>query len=356
MAKRPDRIETWQMVEPGKLARVSLDVPEIKPGEVLIEIAGCGVCHTDLGYFYDGVPTVNQPPLTLGHEISGRIIAGNSEWVGREIIVPAVMPCNNCPICAAGRGNRCLAQKMPGNSLGIYGGFSSHIVVPSQDLCPVDSRDNISLEHLAVVADAVTSPYQAAMKAGVRPGDLTIVIGTGGGLGVYATQICSALGAKEVIGIDIVPEKLERALKYGATYTINSIDKSTRQVRDEFRSYCREKDLPNYGWKIFEWTGTGAGQEIALELLSFVYTLVIAGYGMQKNEYQLSRLMAFDADIKGTWGCLPKYYPEVLKMVLDKKIEIEPFVETRPMSQIQQAFEDAHKGGLERRIVLTPDF
>mgnify|MGYP001396231568 FL=1 len=77
---------------------------------------------------------------------------------------------------------------------------------------------------------------------------------------------------------------------------------------------------------------------------------------MQKNEYSISRLMAFDAEIKGTWGCLPKYYPAVLKMVLEKKIQIEPFVETRPMSQIQKAFEDTHKGGLEKRIVLIPDF
>jgi 6-hydroxycyclohex-1-ene-1-carbonyl-CoA dehydrogenase len=66
--------------------------------------------------------------------------------------------------------------------------------------------------------------------------------------------------------------------------------------------------------------------------------------------------MAFDADILGSWGCLPKYYPEVLDLVLKGKIEIEPFIETRPMSQIKQAFEDAHKGGLTRRIVLTPDF
>ena len=357
MANIPNKIETWQMVEPGKLARVSLDVPDTKPGEVLVEIVGCGVCHTDLGYFYDGVPTVTKPPLTLGHEISGRVIAGDGGWVSKEVVVPSVMPCNNCPICAADRGNRCLAQKMPGNSMGIYGGFSSHIVVPSQDLCTVQGRGDMPLEHLAVVADAVTSPYQAAMRAKIKPGDLTIVVGATGGLGTYMNQVLSALGAKEVIAIGRAPKKLERTLKYGATHTISAKDKTPRDVRDEFRSYCKEKGLPsNYGWKIFEWTGTGDGQAIALELLSFVGTLVIAGFGMQKNEYQLSRLMAFDADVMGTWACLPKYYPEVLKMVLEKKIDIEPFVETRPMSQIQQAFEDAHKGGLERRIVLTPNF
>jgi 6-hydroxycyclohex-1-ene-1-carbonyl-CoA dehydrogenase len=358
MAKIPNKIKTWQMTEPGKLTSVSIDVPELKPGEVLVEIAGCGVCHTDLGYFYDGVPTVNKPPLTLGHEISGQVIAGDSKWVGKEVIVPSVMPCNNCPICAAGRGNRCLAQKMPGNSMGIYGGFSSHIVVPSQDLCEVPDRKGTPLSHLAVIADAATSPYQAAMRAQVKPGDLTIVIGTTGGLGVYATQILSALGAKEVIGIARNPEKLKRALDFGATHTIQSTaDKDTRAIRDELRAYCNEKKIPsNYGWKIFEWTGTLTGQRIALELLSYVGVLVICGFGTQKNEYSLSRLMAFDADILGSWGCLTKYYPTVLKMVLEGKIQIEPFVETRPMSTIKEAFEEAHKGGLTKRIVLTPDF
>jgi len=357
MAKIPDKIKTWQMVEPGKLEQVNIDAPEIKPGEALVEVAGCGVCHTDLGYFYDGVPTVNKPPLTLGHEISGTVVAGEEKWLGKEVIIPAVMPCNNCPICAAGRGNRCLAQKMPGNSMGIYGGFSSHIVVPAADLCLISNRKGIPLSHFAVVADAVTSPYQAAMRAEVKPGDLTIVIGATGGLGVYATQICSALGAKEVVGIARNPEKLKRALEFGATHVISSVNKSPRDIRDEFRNYCKEKGVPgNYGWKIFEWTGTGDGQAAALELLSFIGKLVICGFGMQKNEYALSRLMAFDADILGSWGCLPKYYPEVLKMVLDGKIKIEPFVETRPMSQIKQAFEEAHATSLMKRIVLTPDF
>lgn len=358
MAKIPNKIESWQMVEPGKLAKVSIGVPEMKPGEVLVEIAGCGICHTDLGYFYDGVPTVSKPPLTLGHEISGQVVAGDGKWIGKEVIVPSVMPCNNCPICADGRGNRCLAQKMPGNSFGIYGGFSSHIVVPSQDLCEIPDRKGIPLSHFTVIADALTSPYQAAMRANVKPGDLTIVIGATGGLGVYATQVCSALGAKEVIAIARNPEKLKRALNFGATHTIqSSSDKDARAIRDELRAYCNEKGIPsNYGWKIFEWSGTLAGQRIALELLSYCFTLVICGYGMQRNEYQLSRVMAFDADILGSWGCLPKYYPEVLSMVLEGKVQIEPFVETRPMSTIQESFEEAHKSAPTKRIVLIPDF
>jgi 6-hydroxycyclohex-1-ene-1-carbonyl-CoA dehydrogenase len=67
--------------------------------------------------------------------------------------------------------------------------------------------------------------------------------------------------------------------------------------------------------------------------------------------------MAFDAEIIGSWGCLPEYYPVVLDMVLSKKIDINPFVETRPMSSIAAVFEEVHKAGSpDKRIVLTPDF
>jgi len=352
----PEKIQTWQMVEPGKLIKTSIDVPELKPGEVLVEVAGCGVCHTDVGYFYDGVPTVTKPPLTLGHEISGRVVAGDERLLGKEVIVPAVMPCNNCPICASGRGNRCLKQAMPGNSLGIYGGFATHIPVPAADLCVVEDREGMPLEHLAVVADAITSPYQAAKRADIQAGDIVVITGATGGIGVYMTQIARAMGASEVIGIARNKEKLERSLQYGATHTISSQDKSVKEVRDEFRAYSKSKKLPSYGLKIFECTGSKTGQEIGLELLTFVSKLLVVGYGTAKVEYMLSRLMAFDAEIIGTWGCPPKYYPEVLKMVLEGQIKVEPLVEVKPMSQIKEAFEASHAGKLMKRIVLTPDF
>jgi 6-hydroxycyclohex-1-ene-1-carbonyl-CoA dehydrogenase len=342
---------------PGKLEQTSIPMPELQPGEVLVEIAGCGVCHTDLGYFYYGVPTVSKPPLTLGHEISGRIVAGEADWIGKEVIIPAVLPCNNCPICAAGRGNRCLAQKMPGNSFGTYGGFSSHIPVPTADLCVVKDRGNMPLEWLAVVADAVTTPYQAAMRADLQEGDLVIITGVTGGVGVYMAQMAKAFGAKAVVGIARNPEKLERALQYGVDFVINSADKDVKQIRNEFRGLCQENGLPhNYGWKIFEVTGSKGGQEIALALLSFIGKLVWVGFSINVNEYSLSRLMAFDAEIIGTWGCLPKYYSPTLEMVSDGRIQIEPFVETRPLSTIQETFEQAHAGKLMKRVVLTPGF
>jgi 6-hydroxycyclohex-1-ene-1-carbonyl-CoA dehydrogenase len=370
MAGVPDKIQTWQMVQPttknketgevtpGKLEKTSIPVPSLGSGDVLVEVAGCGVCHTDLGYFYDGVPTVQKPPLTLGHEISGTVVAGDPKWMGKEVVVPAVMPCRQCLLCKTGRGNRCLVQKMPGNSLGIYGGFSSHIPVPSIDLCEVRNRGSVPLAQLAVVADAGTTPYQAAKRADLQPGDNVIIVGVTGGVGVYMAQMAKALGAKTVIGIARNPQKLQRALKYGADFVISSQDKAIKDLRNEFREICKKNGLESgFGWKIFEVSGTKAGQEIALELLSFTGKMIVIGFGMAKSEYSISRLMAFDAEIIGTWGCLPEYYPVVLDMVLSKKIDIGPFVETRPMSKIASVFDEVHKAGSpEKRLVLTPDF
>jgi 6-hydroxycyclohex-1-ene-1-carbonyl-CoA dehydrogenase len=181
-------------------------------------------------------------------------------------------------------------------------------------------------------------------------------VGVTGGVGQYMAQVAKALGAKTVVGVARNQEKLDRALKFGADFCINSTDKDARAVSGEFRAFCKENGLPGFGWKVFEITGAKAGQEIALALLSFVGKLIVVGFGMAKVEYAIGRLMAFDADILGTWGCLPEYYPVVLDMVLNKSINIEAFVQTRPMSTIVETFEEAHKVSPDKRIVLTPDF
>src|SRR6266498_1068327 len=129
----------WLMTAPqAAMVRESFQAAP-QNGEVVIAIAGCGVCHTDLGYLYDGVRT-NQPlPLTLGHEISGRVVAAGSgaeAWLEKAVIVPAVLPCGECDLCRRGLSTICRSQKMPGND--IQGGFATHIVVPGRGLCAVD--------------------------------------------------------------------------------------------------------------------------------------------------------------------------------------------------------------------------
>src|SRR5574340_469038 len=190
----------WSMTAVGEpMVKGEFNPPSPGEGEVVVEVAGCGVCHTDLGFFYDGVRFNHEPPLALGHEISGRVVAtgkGAEAWQGKAVLIPAVIPCGVCDLCLSGHGTICRRQRMPGND--IQGGFASHITVPARGLCPVDEKKlsaaGFELADISVVADAVTTPYQAVVQAEVQQGELAIVIGIGG-VGSYAVQIAKAFGA-----------------------------------------------------------------------------------------------------------------------------------------------------------------
>ena len=364
----PSAIRSWQMTRPAsagiadrsswEMIRTDIPVPELKDGEVLVAIAGCGVCGTDLGYFHNGIPTVAKPPLILGHEISGTVVAGDAAWLGQEVIVPTIMPCRQCQLCRAHRANRCLRQRMPGNSHGVYGGFASHIPVPARDLCPVPQRNGFALEQLAVIADAVATPYQAALRGDLTTGDKVIIIGVTGALGMFMAQWARYLGAGTVAGLGRNPAKLANSLQCGVDFTINVSEKSPADVKKDFFTECRSRKLDSkYGWKIFEMTGSRAGQETALELIGPAGTLVLVGYGPESISWHISKLMVCDAEIRGTWGCPPEHYPFILDRVLAGDIRVAPLVETRPMSRIAATFEEGRiNGNPGKRVVLVPDF
>src|SRR5512134_3468331 len=206
-------IRLLAMREPLEVREVP--VPGPGPDEALVQVAGCGVCHTDIGFWKDGVPTRHGLPITLGHEISGVVTAAgpaHRHLIGREVIVPAVMPCGDCELCRAGRGNACRRQTMPGNDTD--GGFAEFVTVPANGLCVVEARDGYELAELSVIADAVSTPYQAVVRSGLVPGDLAIVVGAGG-VGTYAIQIAAALGAR-VVAVDVDPARLAAVAEHGA--------------------------------------------------------------------------------------------------------------------------------------------
>jgi 6-hydroxycyclohex-1-ene-1-carbonyl-CoA dehydrogenase len=348
----------WMMTATGEpLVQVRIDTLSPGPDEVVIEIAGCGVCHTDLGYYYDGVRTKHDLPLTLGHEISGRVVdagANAPSWIGRAVIVPAVIPCGRCDVCQRGKATICPHQKMPGND--IHGGFATHILVPAHGLCAVDERRlqsaGIDLADLSVIADAVTTPYQAVVQAGVTDGDLVVVNGVGG-VGGYAAQIATAFGGT-VVAVDVNEDKLKAIVGKGAALTLNSQQMIPRDVKRAIANFAKERGLRQTEWVIFECSGTRGGQEAAFGLLNSGATLCVVGFTMDKVEIRLSNLMAYHARAIGNWGCPPELYPKALELVLDGRVKVIPFVEKHPLSEINQVFEAAHAGALKRRAVLVP--
>lgn len=348
----------WVMTGVGApLERQVVTLADPGPGEVVVAVAGCGVCHTDLGYYYDGVRTNRPPPLTLGHEISGRVVAagpGAESWLGRAVIVPAVIPCGECDACRRGKGTICPHQQMPGND--IEGGFASHVVVPARGLCPVDearlAAAGLTLADLAVVADAVTTPYQAVVQAEIGPGRLCVVIGVGG-VGGHCVQIARAFGAT-VVAIDVDDAKLAAVAGHGAAASFNARAHDARSLKKAVAAWAEAHGLPAREWVIFECSGTAAGQQSAWNLLVHGATLAVVGFTMERVEIRLSNLMAFHARALGNWGCPPELYPAALDLVLDRRIELAAFVERHPLDEINRIFDDAHAHRLGRRAVLVP--
>jgi 6-hydroxycyclohex-1-ene-1-carbonyl-CoA dehydrogenase len=348
----------WVMTAPkAPLLEEAFDPLPPDPECVVIAIAGCGVCHTDLGYFYDGVRTNHALPLTLGHEISGHVVAagrGAEAWLGKAVIVPAVVPCGECDLCLHGRPEICRAQKMPGND--IHGGFATHVTVPARGLCAVDesrlAAAGLTLAEVSVVADALTTPYAAVVRAGVEPGSLAIVIGAGG-VGGYCVQVANAFGAA-VVAVDVDAAKLEAIAGYGAALTLNAQLFDARQLKAAIQQFAKAQGLPGTEWFIFECSGTAAGQLTAWSLLVHGATLGVVGFTMDKVEVRLSNLMAFDARALGNWGCPPERYPAALELVLEGKVRVKPFVETHPLPDINHVFAAVHDHTIKRRVVLTP--
>lgn len=326
------------------------------PGEAVVEVAGCGVCHTDLSFLMHGVKTRSALPLVLGHEISGyvREIGPGVDFtlLGRAVIVPAVLPCGECELCRSGRRTICRSQVMPGNDRD--GGYASHVVVPARYLCPVPPHvlANHELWELAVISDAVSTPFQAVKRSGLAPGDFAVFVGTGG-IGVHGVQVAAAAGAT-VVAVDVSASKLEQARAAGAKQVVDASGMATKDVRKAVRAAAETLAAPSHCWKIFEMSGTRAGQETAYALLGFGAVLSVVGYTAEKIEICLSHLMAYDAEARGNWGADPLVYPELLEWIGDGRIQVKPYVERYPLTQINEVFTEAHRGRLVKRAVLTP--
>lgn len=338
------------------LRRSELPALSASPGEVVVEVAGCGVCHTDIGFAFDSVPTRHPLPLILGHEISGRIVAAGEtaeEWLGRSVIVPAVIPCGVCPACRSGRETICRQQFMPGNDGD--GGFATHVRVPARGLCRVPGQlpPGVTLEMLSVVADAVTTPYEAIRRSNLGPDDVAVIVGVGG-VGGFGVQIAAALGAA-VAAIDVDPQRLELAAQHGAALVLDANSTDAKALKSAVRAFVKTSGRKGIGLKIFEMSGTPAGQATAFGLLDHGAYLGVVGFTPKTVELRLSNLMALDATARGNWGCPPNQYPAALQLVLVGKVALAPFIEMHALEEAPEVFEAVAKHSLKRRAILRPN-
>lgn len=321
--------------------------PKIYFHEILVKVAACGVCNTDLHYIDHAVPTFKKPPMILGHESSGIVEDVGAQVknfkVGDRVLIPAVFSCGHCVNCRLGRENICLNMIMLGNN--IDGAYAEYVKVPAKDCQHLP--EELPLQESSIIADAISTPYHAVKnRAQVQPGDSVIVFGCGG-VGINVVQMAAAVGGV-VTAVDIVESKLDIARKLGAKHAINSSQKDDKELIKEVREL------------------TEGGADIAIEAIGNPKTIELAsaslkpggchiqvGYSHQAAPLNAGRLMFREIEIKGSLGCRPVDYPKLIEMVRMGKIQLKPVVTNKfKLEEINQAFDVLREGEALRSIIV----
>ena len=320
--------------------------PEPDAGELLVKVAACGLCHSDLHYMDHGVPTFKTPPLVLGHEISGtvaRVGTGvDQARIGTSVLLAPVTSCGGCAMCRTGRENVCAKQRMLGNS--IDGGFAEYIVAPARDAfeIPID----VPVEEACVIADALTTAFHAVTRrAQVEAGETVVVVGCGG-LGLNVVQVAAMVGAR-VTAVDVDPRKLALARELGASVTIDARDgDAAKRIRAETSGGA---DVA------IEAIGNPKTQEQSLASLRTGGRLVLLGFAAENMSLPGGRVTYREITVIGTLGCRPVDFPLVLDLVRRGRLVLGPLVTHRhTIDRINDGFDALRRGEGVRHIVVLP--
>jgi len=322
-----------------------IPIPQCGPDQVLVKVAACGACHTDLHYIEHGTPTFKTPPIVLGHEASGIVeevgVDVDHLKVGQRVLIPAVLTCGKCRFCRMGKENICSEMKMLGNH--IDGAFAEYVAVCAKDV--LNLPESISLAEASIIADALSTPFHAVKnRARVQPGDRVVVFGCGG-VGINAVQLAVLAGAY-VIAVDVNERKLEWARQFGAAATINGtkVDRVSKEV----------KRLTDGGADIvLEVIGNPKTFEEAFECVRIGGRLVAVGYTHEAAQIVSGKIMFKELEVVGSLGCRPVDYIPLIRMVAQGRIDLMKIVTHRfPLSEISSAFEVMHAGESLRSIVI----
>lgn len=324
---------------PGDGLRIE-DVPrpEVGPDEVLVEVAGCGVCHSDL-HIMDGRPPLVEPRV-LGHEVSGTVAetgAGADLEVGTDVAVFGGWGCRNCQTCARGHDQLCNLSNWLG--IGHDGGYAEYLRVPTADYCL--SLDGLDPVEAAPLTDAALTPYRALRKADVGPGDAVALLGIGG-LGQFGVQLARTWGC-QVVAVDQVQSKLERAEALGADATVQAPGSVPRGIK---AAADGEVDA------VVDFVGVDETLEWASNVLGPDATLVLAGIGGGTLDFSWNPLVGSEVTYRTVqWGS-----PAELRDVLDlaRQGRIETDVVRVALEALPETFERLEAGEIEGRAVVVP--
>lgn len=341
-----------QLVDDHQIRIQDVPVPEIAPDEVLVRVAGAGLCHSDIHVMHwDGWPVT---PMTMGHETAGYVeqlganVVGHSE--GDPVLVYLVWACGVCRPCIQGRDNVCITTAgrhgtPPCPGLGPDGGMAEYIKVNARFLEPLGDLDPTTAGPLA---DAGLTPYHAIDGARHRlnPGSTAVVIGVGG-LGHVGLQILKATTAVRVIAVDTSEDKLAIARDHGADEAIVSDDTAADAILDMTDGYGADA--------VFDFAGVQPTVDLAAGVIAPDGALRFVGLGGGALDFSVEaadNTPPWGVDVRRSYGGTRRDQRAVIDLARAGRITIE--TQHYALEGGPKAFEDLERGVVRGRAILVP--
>ena len=340
----------------------SIRVPDPGPGEVLVRVQACGVCHTDLHY-REGAIT-DDFPFLLGHEASGTVEEVGSDVdnvaTGDFVILAWRSPCGTCRSCVRGRPWYCFASRNARQAMTLrdgtplspalgIGAFSELTLVDAGQAVKVNPQARP--EAAGLLGCGIMAGLGAALNTGrVTRGDSVAVIGCGG-VGNAAIAGARLGGAHTIIAVDIDDRKLEWAKDFGATHTVNA-------TRDDPIESIRALTDGNGVNLAIDAVGTPQTYEQAFFARDLAGTVVLVGVPTPETKIELPMLELFGRGgaLKSSWygDCLPsRDFPMFIELYLQGRLDLDRFVsETISIDEVEQGFHKMERGEVLRSVVL----
>lgn len=340
-----------QLVEPGRLEVQEVPVPEAGPGEVLVRVAGSGLCHSDLHLL--ALPEWPVPDMTLGHETAGRVAALGAGVTGFDegeaVLVNFVWSCGACRPCREGRDNVCMSEGRmgmpPAPGLGLEGGMADYMKVDARYLHKLGDLDPTTA---APLADAGLTPLHAVNGARHRlgVGNTAVVIGVGG-LGHMGLQYLRATSGVRIVAVDVSQDKLEQASRLGADATVLAGDGAAAEVLDLTEGSGADA--------VFDFVGNQTTLDQATEMIAAdgaLRLIGIAGGHVTCNAAPRPTTMPWGVDVRATYAGTRADLEMAISLAQLGRVHSD--VTTYPLEDIHKAVEDLRAGRVEGRAVLIP--
>lgn len=304
--------------------------PTPGPDEVVVEVRASGMCGSDLHEYRK--PQGQTPKAIAGHEPAGIVVAVGelvpASWIGRSVMIHHYIGCGRCDQCRTGWTHMCREEH---RALGyaVNGGHANYIKVPFSIVMPLP--DGLSFEAAAAISCGTGTAWGALEMINLR-GDDTIAIFGQGPVGLSATQLATALGAK-VIALDIEPHRLERSREFGAAEVINPLEVGS--VREAVLDLTNGRGVT----KSLETSGAPVATNQALQVLGLWSTVCWVGRGAPL-QVDMTELLSKQATAKTSWTLSTEQMGRLADFVLDRGVDVDAlFTDRWKLNQAVEAYE-----------------